>query len=87
MMLNAAIIFDWDDMLTCFFYQMKLEKKRSASMDKISNKLRTAEMKAQAMRDVVSDQPRRNSRKGISVSCCTYLKIRSLRSCFVCKKR
>ncbi|KAK4409727.1 hypothetical protein Sango_0045700 [Sesamum angolense] len=35
--------------------EMKLEKERSASMDKILNKLRAAEMKARAMRDSLSE--------------------------------
>jgi Remorin, C-terminal region len=33
--------------------QMKLEKKRSSSMDKIINRLRAAQKKAQDMREVV----------------------------------
>lgn len=35
--------------------QMKLEKKRSSSMDKILNKFRAAQMKAQEMRNSISE--------------------------------
>ncbi|GFQ07143.1 hypothetical protein PHJA_002858400 [Phtheirospermum japonicum] len=45
--------------------EMKLEKKRSGSMDKITNKLRAAQLRAQAMRDLLSDQAPRNSHKGV----------------------
>lgn len=34
---------------------MKLEKQRSAAMDKILNKLRTAQLKAQDMRNSMAD--------------------------------
>ncbi|KAH6760284.1 hypothetical protein C2S52_009263 [Perilla frutescens var. hirtella] len=63
--------------------EMKLEKKRSASMDKITNKLRGAQTKAQAMRNSlsVSDHPPPTHRKR------NYLKIFSICSCLVCTKR
>ncbi|KAL0382166.1 UNVERIFIED_CONTAM: hypothetical protein Scaly_0503900 [Sesamum calycinum] len=64
--------------------EMKLEKKRSASMDKITNKLRAAQMKAEAMRNLLSDRAPTTSHKGISF--CTYVKICSLSSCFTCNK-
>ncbi|GFQ06687.1 hypothetical protein PHJA_002812700 [Phtheirospermum japonicum] len=61
--------------------EMKLEKKRSGSMDKITNKLRAAQLRAQAMRDLLSDQAPRNSHKGFSF--CIYVRICN---CFVCNK-
>ncbi|KAK4416193.1 hypothetical protein Salat_2444800 [Sesamum alatum] len=64
--------------------EMKLEKKRSASLDKITNKLRAAQMKAQAMRNLLSDRAPTTSHKGISF--CIYVKICSLSSCFTCNK-
>ncbi|KAI3452019.1 hypothetical protein Pfo_008684 [Paulownia fortunei] len=64
--------------------EMKLEKKRSASMDKIMNKLRASQMKAQAMKNLLADQAPRTTHKGIS--CCIYVKICSLCNCFLCQK-
>ncbi|KAL0343695.1 UNVERIFIED_CONTAM: hypothetical protein Sangu_1256900 [Sesamum angustifolium] len=64
--------------------EMKLEKKRSASIDNITNKLRAAQMKAEAMRNLLSDRAPTTSHKGISF--CTYVKICSLSSCFTCNK-
>ncbi|KAL3626811.1 hypothetical protein CASFOL_029383 [Castilleja foliolosa] len=61
--------------------EMKLEKKRSSSMDKITNKLKDAEMKAQAMRELLSDQAPTNSHKGFSF--CIYVRICS---CFACNR-
>ncbi|KAK6128680.1 hypothetical protein DH2020_037579 [Rehmannia glutinosa] len=56
--------------------EMKLEKKKSASMDRIMNKLRAAQMKAEAMRNLLSEnrvpQAPRNSHVGFS--CCVYVK-------------
>ncbi|XP_059641476.1 uncharacterized protein LOC132283535 [Cornus florida] len=66
--------------------EMKLEKKRSASMDKILNKLKIAEMKAQEMRSSVSDnhspQIRRSYDKVLVLR--KYVKIGSLRNWFTC---
>ncbi|KAL3646288.1 hypothetical protein CASFOL_011468 [Castilleja foliolosa] len=53
--------------------EVKLEKKRSGSMDKITNKLRAAQMRAQAMRDLLSDKAPTNSKKGFSF--CIYVSI------------
>ncbi|KAL6572959.1 hypothetical protein OROHE_002435 [Orobanche hederae] len=62
--------------------EMKLERKRSAAMDKITNKLRAAQMRAQATRDLLSDQAAPgNSPKGFSF--CIYVRICN---CFVCNK-
>ncbi|CAA0840963.1 Remorin family protein [Striga hermonthica] len=63
--------------------EMKLEKKRSASMDRIMNKVKGAHAKAQAMRDLLSDQPPRPSGKGF----CIYIRICSSCTCFLCSKR
>uniref|UniRef100_A0A5B6ZR65 Remorin C-terminal domain-containing protein n=1 Tax=Davidia involucrata TaxID=16924 RepID=A0A5B6ZR65_DAVIN len=66
--------------------EMKLEKKRSASMDKILNKLRIAQMKAQEMRSSISDshacQAPRISYKLVSFR--KYIKMGSLCGCFTC---
>lgn len=49
--------------LLFFLFQMKLEKKRALSMDKIMNKLRLAQKKAQEMRSsVTADQPHQVAR-------------------------
>lgn len=68
--------------------EVKLEKKRSASMDKILNKLRTAQMKAQEMRSIVSGNhepkqrsPRKASRKVMFIH---KLPGFSTLSCFTC---
>lgn len=62
-----------------FPLQMKLQKKKSASMDKIMSKLRKAQLKAQEMRKTTSaNQAPRTSRKvmflhrypKISLTCC-----------------
>ncbi|KAG5623945.1 hypothetical protein H5410_009163 [Solanum commersonii] len=64
--------------------EMKLEKRRSASMDKILNKLRHAQVKAQDMRRATSEsQPRRDSHRIIPFR--EYFKIASFGSCFVCR--
>ncbi|PIN25222.1 hypothetical protein CDL12_02028 [Handroanthus impetiginosus] len=70
--------------------EMKLEKKRSASMDKIMEKLRTAQMKAQAMRNSLSEdhapEASRNSRKGLSF--CIYVKAYLPSECFFfCRRK
>ncbi|KAL6551727.1 hypothetical protein OROGR_007881 [Orobanche gracilis] len=62
--------------------EMKLERKRSASMEKITNKLRAAQIRAQATRDLLSDQAAPgNPHKGFSF--CIYVRICN---CFVCNK-
>ncbi|KAA8531692.1 hypothetical protein F0562_006591 [Nyssa sinensis] len=66
--------------------EMKLEKKRSSSMDKILNKLRIAQMKAQEKRSSISDG-RASQAPQISyklVSFHKYIKMVSLNSCFTC---
>ncbi|XP_015066047.1 uncharacterized protein LOC107011175 [Solanum pennellii] len=64
--------------------EMKLEKRRSASMDKILNKLRHAQVKAQNMRRATSEsQPRRDSHRIIPFR--EYFKITSFSCCFVCR--
>ncbi|XP_009608597.1 uncharacterized protein [Nicotiana tomentosiformis] len=69
--------------------EMKLEKRRSASMDKILNKLRYAQLKAQDMRRAISEshshQPRRNSQRIIPFR--NYFQIASFSSCYVCRIR
>ncbi|KAF7828727.1 Remorin 4.1 [Senna tora] len=60
--------------------EMKLEKKRSSSMDKILNKLRWAEMKAEKMRGSVPAQQRHSSSKLFWFP--KYAKIWPRRSCF-----
>ncbi|KAF3639450.1 putative MAP kinase kinase kinase mkh1-like isoform 1 [Capsicum annuum] len=67
--------------------EMKLEKKRSASMDKIVNKLRHAQLKAQDMRRATSESQPRQSRRDSHriIPFRQYFKIASFRSCFVCR--
>ncbi|KAI8000656.1 hypothetical protein LOK49_LG09G02453 [Camellia lanceoleosa] len=66
--------------------EMKLEKKRSSSMDKIMKKLRSAQKKAQEMRRSVltnqSHQVVKTSNKLISF--CRTRQISSLSGCFTC---
>ncbi|TQD86976.1 hypothetical protein C1H46_027490 [Malus baccata] len=65
--------------------EMKLEKKRSSSMDKIMNKLRSAQKKAQDMRSSVLDdqaQVARTSRKALSFRRTRHMS--SLSGCFTC---
>lgn len=66
--------------------EMKLEKKRSSSMDRIMNKLRTAQKKAQEMREsVLSNQSYRVARSSHkAVSLIKTRQIRSLSGCFTC---
>lgn len=65
---------------------MKLEKKRASSMDKIMNKLRLAQKKAQEMRSSVSTnqdhQVARTPHKAILFSRATQMG--SLSGCFTC---
>ncbi|CAI9780773.1 unnamed protein product [Fraxinus pennsylvanica] len=66
--------------------EMKLETKRSASTDKILNKLKAAQIKAQAMRDSISEN---HSQKTLRTShrvgfFCKYVKMNSLNNCFFC---
>ncbi|KAJ4753236.1 Remorin family protein [Rhynchospora pubera] len=66
--------------------EMKLEKKRSSSMDKIISRLRTAQKKAQDMREAVvfnQDQSVGRSEEKAFQFCRTS-KLRSLSGCFTC---
>lgn len=66
---------------------MKLEKKRSASMDKILNKLRAAEMKAQEMRNSTTDsQAHWSLRRTRKTFLSKNVKMGSLNDCFFCCK-
>lgn len=74
-------------MISLFFlFQMKLEKKRASSMDKIMNKLRFAQKKAQEMRGSVLDnqahQVARTSHKVMSFRRANQMG--SLSGCFTC---
>lgn len=67
--------------------QMKLEKKRSSSMDKIMNKLKSAQRKAQEMRSSATSnngnqQLARTSHKVLSLH--RTRQIGSLSGCFTC---
>ncbi|KAF9682391.1 hypothetical protein SADUNF_Sadunf05G0104200 [Salix dunnii] len=62
--------------------EMKLEKKRSSSMDKIMNKLRMARMKAEEMRSSMSlRQDQQVSQKSHKIK---LARLTSLGSCFTC---
>ncbi|KAJ6736614.1 hypothetical protein OIU85_018758 [Salix viminalis] len=62
--------------------EMKLEKKRSSSMDKIMNKLRMARMKAEEMRSSMSSrQDQQVSQKSHKIK---LARLTSLGSCFTC---
>lgn len=65
---------------------MKLEKKRSSSLDRIINTLRSAQRKAQGMRDAATvSQDEQLSRKAKKTSHVTKNgQIRSLSGCFTC---
>lgn len=67
---------------------MKLEKKRSASMDKILNKFRASQLKAQTMRNLLSEsdapEARTLSRSGSSIR--KYVKLHLRSNCFVCNR-
>ncbi|KAM7520470.1 hypothetical protein LguiB_019432 [Lonicera macranthoides] len=66
--------------------EMKLEKERSASVDKILNKLRVAQVKAQEGRRFLSEssgnRAHKTSRKGLCLR--KYVKMGSLCGCFTC---
>ncbi|KAL3526782.1 hypothetical protein ACH5RR_011438 [Cinchona calisaya] len=65
--------------------EMKLEKKRSTSMDKILNKLRAAQTKAQEMRSSITEnQALRSSKISHKVLFGKYVKTTSLSHCFSC---
>lgn len=68
------------------FIQMKLEKKRSSSMDKILGKLRSAQKKAQEMRNAATDdQTHQVVRSAKKVSNFRRTgQIGSLSGCFTC---
>ncbi|KAL3813621.1 hypothetical protein ACJIZ3_014889 [Penstemon smallii] len=68
--------------------EMKLEKKRSASMDKIMSKLRAAQMKAEAIRNTLSENDEHRSSKTSRrwISCFLSVKICSISKCFRCRK-
>ncbi|KAJ8546161.1 hypothetical protein K7X08_018744 [Anisodus acutangulus] len=67
--------------------EMKLEKRRSASMDKIMTKLRHAQVKAQDTRRTTSEsQPHQSGRDSQRIiPFREYFKIASFSSCFVCR--
>ncbi|XP_051114938.1 uncharacterized protein LOC127240351 [Andrographis paniculata] len=62
--------------------ELKLEKKRLASMKKIMSKLKTAEMKAETMRNVLSEKDRSSSSRIPRLSFCSNVEY-SVRHCFV----
>ncbi|CAL1408654.1 unnamed protein product [Linum trigynum] len=66
--------------------EMKLERKRSSSMDKILTKLTTAQMKAQQMRSSMSSVQEQQipKRSGKSKPKSKYPRFRSMRCCFTC---
>ncbi|KAH6799625.1 hypothetical protein C2S51_036109 [Perilla frutescens var. frutescens] len=68
--------------------EVKLEKKRSASMDRILNKLRASQMKAQAMRNLLSenDAPRARTSSHQGFSVCKYIKVNLRRNLFLCRR-
>ncbi|PHU25188.1 hypothetical protein BC332_03520 [Capsicum chinense] len=63
--------------------EMKLSKKRSASMDKIMNKLRLSRLKAQKMRGALSEGHPTTSKKFFPLQ--KYFKITCFSSCFYCR--
>ncbi|KFK36165.1 hypothetical protein AALP_AA4G086500 [Arabis alpina] len=66
--------------------EMKLEKKRSSSMEKIMRKVKSAEKRAEEMRRSVLDNqvPSASRRKAISFRRSGKAKIASLSGCFTC---
>ncbi|KAL8546302.1 hypothetical protein ACS0TY_006139 [Phlomoides rotata] len=66
--------------------EMKLEKKRSTSMDKIASKLRASQMKAQAMRNMLQENQARPART-TGLSGCIYVKPYLQSNCLVCRKK
>lgn len=85
-----------DNMIrTCAFYsyssrvicQMKLEKKRATSMDKIMNKLKSAQKKAQEMRSSVMENQSPEDTRTSSIKSLSFYRTRhmgSLSGCFTC---
>ncbi|XP_017983682.1 PREDICTED: uncharacterized protein LOC18611132 [Theobroma cacao] len=64
--------------------EMKLEKKRSASMDKILSKLRMAQMKAQEMRSSMPAKENEQIPKTSQKVSFFNIRMSSFRSCFTC---
>ncbi|KAK8517535.1 hypothetical protein V6N13_127705 [Hibiscus sabdariffa] len=64
--------------------EMKLEKKRSASMDKILKKLRTSQIKAQEMRNSVSGKEEEQIPKTSAKFTFFHIRMRYFSSCFAC---
>ncbi|KAJ4840855.1 hypothetical protein Tsubulata_029327 [Turnera subulata] len=64
--------------------EMKLEKKRASSMDKILNKLRTAETKAQEMRSSVVKQDHQTSRTSHKAAFFHRTRFNCFTGCFTC---
>lgn len=66
--------------------ELKLEKERSASVDKILNKLRSAEKKAEEMRSVVRSNQSNQSRSSIRKAAIHHRfgHLSFLKSCFAC---
>ncbi|XVF17686.1 hypothetical protein REPUB_Repub10bG0145000 [Reevesia pubescens] len=64
--------------------EMKLEKKRSASMDKILSKLRIAQMKAQEMRSSISGNEDEQSPKTSQKVTFFHIRMSYFSSCFTC---
>ncbi|MBA0863587.1 hypothetical protein Goshw_023310 [Gossypium schwendimanii] len=64
--------------------EMKLEKKRSASMDKILRKLRTAQVKAQEMRSSISGKEDEQIPKTSPKFTFFHIRMSFLSSCFTC---
>lgn len=62
--------------------QMNLEKRRSSSMDKILNKLRRAQIKAEKKRSLIPEQQDQQVSKTWKFSLFKYAQIRSPNSCF-----
>ncbi|KAL1567815.1 hypothetical protein AAHA92_03250 [Salvia divinorum] len=62
--------------------EIKLEKKKSASMDKIMNKLRASEMEAQAMRNLLSEKDTPQTRTSWSHGEFRVSKY----NCFLCRR-
>ncbi|CAI9752849.1 unnamed protein product [Fraxinus pennsylvanica] len=67
--------------------EVKLEKKRSASMDKILNRLKTAQIKAQVMRNSSKDHAQQAPKTSKQrVFFCTYIKMGSFSNYFCCHR-
>lgn len=66
---------------------MKLEKKRSSSMDKIMNKLRSAQKKAQEMRSSMAVNQAQHQVARTNVKAISFRRTRQISSfsgCFTC---